>query len=62
MITEDVAVVVGRFNLQRQAQFNTGIFSLVMKQIDGAWRIVHDHTVADQPAGTATQAAAATPE
>ena len=47
MVTDDVAVVVGRFNLQRQEQLDTGVFTLVMRRFEGRWRIVHDHTVAD---------------
>ncbi|MEM8936146.1 MAG: DUF4440 domain-containing protein [Pseudomonadota bacterium] len=49
MITDEVAVVVGRYNHFRDGQVSTGIYSLVMKQIDGAWRIVHDHTASDAP-------------
>ncbi len=47
LVRHDVAVVIGRFELTRDQSFDSGLFTLVMKQIDGAWRIVHDHTVAD---------------
>ena len=47
MVTDDVAVVVGRFNLDRNGKADTGAFTLVMKRFDGLWRIVHDHSVAD---------------
>lgn len=47
MISDDVAVVVGRFELMKQSQQSSGMFTLVMKRFDGKWRIVHDHTVAD---------------
>jgi len=49
MVSDDVAVVVGEFNLTRNEAEEIGKFSLVLKQFDGRWRIVHDHTV------TATQ-------
>ncbi len=49
MVTEDVAIVVGRFDLARSGTQHTGLFTLVMKRFEGAWRIVHDHTVADTP-------------
>ena len=52
MVTDDVAVVVGRFNLERNEAEDTGLFTLVMKRFDGRWRIVHDHTVGDQTAST----------
>lgn len=51
MVTDDVAVVVGRFNLASGAAAETGAFTLVMKRFDGLWRIVHDHSVGD-PAPT----------
>lgn len=47
LITEDVAVVTGRYQHQKGEAASSGVFSLVMKRINGAWRIVHDHTVAD---------------
>lgn len=48
MLTDDVAIIVGRFNLDRKSEIDTGTFTLVMRQFDGRWRIVHDHTVADE--------------
>ena len=50
MVTEDVAIVVGRFALARTEGNSSGLYTLVMKRFEGAWRIVHDHTVADAPA------------
>lgn len=47
LVTEDVAVATGRFNLDRQGDTSSGLFSLVMRRDNGAWRIVHDHTSAD---------------
>lgn len=50
MLANDIAIVVGRFTLNRNEMIDSGTFTLVMKQFEGAWRIVHDHTVADAPA------------
>ncbi|MEM9169354.1 MAG: nuclear transport factor 2 family protein [Pseudomonadota bacterium] len=47
MISDDVGVVVGRYALERDGQTDGGVFSLVLRRIDGHWRVVHDHTVAD---------------
>ncbi|MEX0645376.1 MAG: nuclear transport factor 2 family protein [Parvularculaceae bacterium] len=49
MVTDDVAVVVGRFALARSEAVETGAFTLVMRRFDGLWRIVHDHSVGDPP-------------
>lgn len=46
-IADDVAVVVGRYEVKQGGNAGEGSFSLVMKQIGGLWRIVHDHTTAD---------------
>lgn len=47
LITDDVAVVTGRFNLVKSEQAENGTYSLVLRRFDGAWRIVHDHTNPD---------------
>jgi ketosteroid isomerase-like protein len=47
LMTDDVAVVTGRFNLLNNGVNSSGLFSLVMRRDNGAWRIVHDHTSAD---------------
>ncbi|MEO1135218.1 MAG: nuclear transport factor 2 family protein [Pseudomonadota bacterium] len=47
LVTDDVAVVTGRFNHDRDGETSSGLFSLVMRRDNGAWRIVHDHTSAD---------------
>lgn len=51
LVTDDVAVVTGRFNLERQGEASSGMFSLVMRRDNGAWRVVHDHTNADPEGG-----------
>lgn len=53
LVTNDVAVVTGRFLLSNNGENSSGMFSLVMRRDNGAWRIVHDHTNADpKPAST----------
>lgn len=47
MVTDDVAVVSGRYNLTRGEASEAGTVSLVLRQMDGLWRIVHDHTNPD---------------
>ncbi len=47
MATDDVAIVTGRFTLLNNNEASSGLFSLVMRLDNGAWRIVHDHTSAD---------------
>ena len=49
MITDDVAVVTGRYNHVKNEEASSGAYTLVMKRIGGVWRIVHDHTVGDPP-------------
>ena len=38
------ALVLGRWNLQRETEPLTGNFSLVVQMINGQWVIIHDHT------------------
>lgn len=47
VVTDDVAVVTGRYNLTKGDAVSSGAYSLVMKQMAGVWQIVHDHTTAD---------------
>lgn len=49
MVTDDVAIVTGRFNHVKNETSSSGVFTLVMKRVAGVWRIVHDHTVSDAP-------------
>ncbi len=46
LLSPDAAIVLGRFHLKRQAPLDdlTGLFTVVLRKIDGAWKIVHDHT------------------
>jgi hypothetical protein len=38
------ALVLGRWNLERESEPVAGNFSLVVRKFDERWRIVHDHT------------------
>lgn len=45
LLGKDAAFVLGRWQLKRTEPIG-GNFSLVWRQIDGNWRIVHDHSSA----------------
>lgn len=47
----DAAMARGRWQLERRAsEAIGGLFTLILRRIDGSWRIVHDHTsVAEGP-------------
>jgi len=49
-LTSDLAIVTGRYNLERSADLGEshGIFTLVMRKGPKRWRIIHDHTTALQ--------------
>ncbi|QDT67840.1 hypothetical protein MalM25_07470 [Planctomycetes bacterium MalM25] len=53
----EAAMVLGKWRLRRADEPAGGVFTLVMRRIDGRWLIVHDHT-SKSPA----EAAPATPE
>lgn len=49
-LTSELAIVTGRFHLQRDEQAGgekSGLFTLVMRKGATGWRIIHDHTSAD---------------
>ena len=46
------AVAVGRYELfdrDTGASTSTGLFSLTLRKMGGGWKIVHDHSLADDP-------------
>jgi uncharacterized protein (TIGR02246 family) len=47
MTSDDVATVVGRYSLGRANKAYQGVMTLLMKQVDGRWRIVQDTRIAD---------------
>ena len=44
VISDDAAIVFGRYALEREADQPTGLFTLLFRMTDKGWRIVHDHT------------------
>ena len=44
----DAALVLGHWHLQRQTGDLGGVFSLVWQRFPEGWRIIHDHTSADE--------------
>ena len=52
---DSAALVLGRWNLERDPAPVKGNFSLVFRRIDGAWVIVHDHTSQEKDAAETTE-------
>lgn len=46
----DHALVLGRWHLKREKGEIGGVFSLVWQRFPEGWRIIHDHTSANEPA------------
>ncbi|MBI2427540.1 MAG: nuclear transport factor 2 family protein [Ignavibacteriales bacterium] len=44
IISNDAALVFGKWTLKRKNDTPQGLFTLLFRMIDGEWRIVHDHT------------------
>jgi ketosteroid isomerase-like protein len=44
ILAPDAATAFGRWRLAQTSETPTGLFTLVLKKIDGRWYIVHDHT------------------
>lgn len=44
VLSKKSALVVGRFTLERKKDKPTGMFTLTLKRIAGAWKIIADHT------------------
>jgi beta-aspartyl-peptidase (threonine type) len=42
----DAAVILGRWQLQRETDAPRGVFTLVARRFPEGWRIIHDHTSA----------------
>ncbi len=47
---KDAALVLGHWHLQREKGDVGGVFSLVWQRFPEGWRIIHDHTSANEPA------------
>lgn len=49
MLSPELAIVTGRFHLDRDEQHGggkTGLLTLVMRKGSNGWRVIHDHTSA----------------
>jgi aminopeptidase YwaD len=44
LLSENTALVVGRWKLDREADQPHGVFTLIMREGAEGWRIIHDHT------------------
>jgi len=44
LLGESAAMVLGNWRLEREMDHPHGNFTLVLRKIDGNWRIIHDHT------------------
>lgn len=44
VLSGESAYVTGRWSVQLQDTLKYGRFTLIMKKIEGEWRIVHDHS------------------
>jgi uncharacterized protein (TIGR02246 family) len=49
-LERESAWALGRWRLETDAEPRGGVFSLVLRRIDGRWLIVHDHTTESAPA------------
>lgn len=48
IISDDAAVVFGRYTLERKSDKPTGLFTLLFRKTETGWKIVHDHTSSAQ--------------
>jgi ketosteroid isomerase-like protein len=44
VLSDDAAVVFGKWKLERKHDEPRGLFTLLFRKTDDGWRIVHDHT------------------
>ena len=47
LVSEQAVLVLGRWALHGLKEPSSGVFTLLVRKIDGAWRVVHDHTSSD---------------
>jgi ketosteroid isomerase-like protein len=47
-LSGESAWVFGAWALERASDRPNGVFTLVLRKIDGAWKVVHDHTSSSQ--------------
>jgi len=44
VLSEDIALVLGRWEVKAKDESSEGLFTLVLQHKPGGWRIIHDHT------------------
>ena len=44
MISEDAALVFGKWELDREKDHPWGLFTLLFNKTSDGWKVVHDHT------------------
>lgn len=44
IISDDAALVFGKWELERESDHPWGLFTLLFRKSEAGWRIVHDHT------------------
>ena len=47
VLSDDFVFVFGRYNLEREADAPTGLFTLLFERTADGWKISHDHTSSD---------------
>ncbi|HLW68069.1 MAG TPA: nuclear transport factor 2 family protein [Gemmataceae bacterium] len=45
----ETVIVRGRWKLEKKAETNEGLYTLILRKLPEGWRIVHDHTSAADP-------------
>ena len=48
-LSRDAAWALGRWRLELAADTLGGAYTLVLREVDGEWKVVHDHTSTDAP-------------
>ncbi|HMJ67299.1 MAG TPA: nuclear transport factor 2 family protein [Cyclobacteriaceae bacterium] len=43
-ISDDACMVTGKYHLKRTADEPSGMFTLLLRKVNGTWSIVYDHT------------------
>jgi ketosteroid isomerase-like protein len=46
MLSSSAALVVGNYQLEREADHPSGVFTLIFRKFREGWRIINDHTSA----------------
>jgi uncharacterized protein (TIGR02246 family) len=44
VFSDDSACVIGKWTLKEKSWTKKGLFTTVLKKMDGSWKIIHDHS------------------